>query len=408
MSGIERKETSYVNFNSGSDYSLRLIIDEGNSSTEIEESDQPMDILVDRSVSGRTRPIGFDEAHSVLTRTGVENPEMSEQMDIPLDLSGRDGRMPREFWNPSGHVHSANIPRMEESGVGIAQPSTSSSFFNHNLPGSNQPTFHQDLRTVVYENILQSQFLLEQIIMRLIQYQQSFSNPQARAAYDLPGTSFGSNQPTFPDLIPVYENILQSQFFLDQFLPRLLQQFPDPEAREVVPAAPEHPSGYRSQGYEQLNREDRECPREDHMEAEHENSRAEDGLDHLSTPSVHATSTSEIEQSSEEEEEEDVGAAVDQEPTPSTCQSQDPNLRPTRNESQFLHPANLKTPSPLALWAIASNSTGSLSQCLRLANLKMLSIRADNPFSLRWRETGYMAERVGLNPFADQISLKSS
>ncbi|CAB3369976.1 Hypothetical predicted protein [Cloeon dipterum] len=64
-------------------------------------------------------------------------------------------------------------------------------------------------------------------------------------------------------------------------------------------------------------------------------SRAEDSLDHLPTParstSVHADlaipSTSEIEQSREEKE--DVGAAVDQEPTPSTCRvqvSQDPNV----------------------------------------------------------------------------------
>ncbi|CAB3370388.1 Hypothetical predicted protein [Cloeon dipterum] len=224
---------------------------------------------------GRKGTIGVDEDHSDSTKTGDEMPE---QRDIPPELSGRDGRMPRDFLNPAVQVHSPKRSRMEgrARGVGIAQPSTSGGSIDLNLPGtlfgSNRPTI-QDL-IPLFLNLFRKQRILQQFRMQQL-LQHGHSYPQAQAAYDLPGTSFGSKRPSFQDLIPVYENILKSQRILVKILPQLqLQQgISNPQAREVVPAAPEHPSGSRSQGYEQLNREDnRECPREDHMnKAENEN-----------------------------------------------------------------------------------------------------------------------------------------
>ncbi|CAB3370387.1 Hypothetical predicted protein [Cloeon dipterum] len=170
MSGFQRKETwNVVPISDDDDSSNKLVIDEVDSSPETpldlpvrkrltgfneddsecsksevevvrqspempEQCDQQKDIPKD--LSGRKRPIGVDEdQHSDSTKTGNENPEMPEKRDIP---PGRDGRMPRrEIRNPSGHVHSAERPRMEGNGVGIARPSTSNTFStNYDLPGT--------------------------------------------------------------------------------------------------------------------------------------------------------------------------------------------------------------------------------------------------------------------------------
>ncbi|CAB3370393.1 Hypothetical predicted protein [Cloeon dipterum] len=92
------------------------------------------------------------------------------------------------------------------------------------------------------------------------------------AAYCLPGTSFGSNQPSIHGLARVSQSVFPNQgagcLLIEQMnLQPLLQHGPShSQEKEAVPSAPDQSpagsssSGFGSQGYLKLSEEDRNCP----------------------------------------------------------------------------------------------------------------------------------------------------